>query len=133
MRPFVSDSLLGYLQYWVDAYRAQGLRNAVEGARVTRQEIARVIGDRHYDAVTVRVWATGHEVTTDATGAVVGGSREKERAYSEYWTLVRGSARRALRARTSNCPSCAAPLAINMAGACDHCGSTSRQASSTGC
>ena len=124
VRPFVSDSLLGYLQYWVDAYRALGLRNAVEGARVTKQEIARVVGDRHYDAVTVRVWATGHEVTTEAaTGKVVSGSREKERAYSEYWTLIRGSAVRGAPRTDRGCPACGAPLGINMAGSCDHCGS----------
>src|SRR5262249_44531270 len=92
VRPFVSDALLQYLQYWGDAYRAQGLRNAVERARVTRIETAKVARDLHYDAITVRVFATGFEVTTNAaSGEVVGGSRGRERPYSEYWTLIRGA------------------------------------------
>jgi predicted lipid-binding transport protein (Tim44 family) len=123
VRPYVSDALANYLQYWVDAYRAQGLANAVLGARITGWEVARVIRDRRYDAVTARIWATGHDGTTEkATGRVVGGSRQRERPYSEYWTFIRGAAVRGAPRTEATCPSCAAPLAITMAGHCDHCG-----------
>jgi predicted lipid-binding transport protein (Tim44 family) len=122
VRPFVSDALLQYLQYWVDAYRAQGLRNAVEGARIVKVHRAKVVRDLHYDAVTLRVFATGFEVTTNAAGQVVGGSRQRERAYSEYWTVIRGAAVRGVPARPQGCPACGAALDINMAGACEYCG-----------
>jgi hypothetical protein len=123
VRPFVTDSLFQYLQYWVDAYRAQGLRNQVDGARVVRSEPAKVTRDAHYDAVTLRMWGTGADYTTDASGRVVGGRRDQERTYSEYWTLARGVAARGKPARTDKaCPACAAPLDINMAGSCEHCG-----------
>jgi predicted lipid-binding transport protein (Tim44 family) len=123
VRPFVSDALLQYLQYWIDAYRSQGLRNAVEKARITKLEMAKVTRDLHYDAVTLRVFATGFEVTTNAsTGEVVGGSRRRERPYSEYWTLIRGAEVRGRPPRAQACPGCGAALAINMAGSCAHCG-----------
>ena len=122
VRPYVSDALLQYLQYWVDAYRVQGLRNAVENARITRLEKAKVTRDLHYDAVTLRVFATGFEVTTNAAGEVVGGSRRRERPYSEYWTLIRGAGVRGQPARAQACPGCGAALEINMAGSCAYCG-----------
>jgi Tim44-like domain len=122
VRPFASDALLQYLQYWVDAYRAQGLRNAVERARIVKLETAKVVRDLHYDAVTVRVFATGFEVTTDAAGDLVGGDRGRERPYSEYWTVIRGAAVRGVRAKPGACPACGADLSINMAGSCEFCG-----------
>lgn len=121
IRPFVTDALLNHLQYWIDAYRAQGLVNAVEQARITKQELARISRDAQFDAVTVRVFATGYEVTTQQ-GRIVAGSRNVERPYSEYWTLIRGAGVRGAPRSEATCPSCAAPLAINMAGHCDHCG-----------
>jgi inner membrane protein import complex subunit Tim44-like protein len=123
LRPFVSDALFNSLQYWVDAYRRQGLVNAVELARITKQELARVTRDRHFDAVTLRVWATGFEVTRSKDdGAVVVGSAERERPYTEYWTLIRGSGVRGAARTDATCPSCASPLDVNMAGSCTHCG-----------
>jgi predicted lipid-binding transport protein (Tim44 family) len=123
IRPFVSDALLQYLQYWVDAYRSQDLRNAVERARITKIEKAKVTRDLHYDALTLRVFATGFEVTTNAsTGEVVGGSRRRERPYSEYWTLIRGAEVRGRPASAQACPGCGAALEINMAGSCAFCG-----------
>ena len=121
VRPFVTDALLKNLQAGVEEYRAQGLVNAVEGARITRQELARIVRDAQFDSVTVRVFATGYEVTTRQT-EIVAGSRSDERPYSEYWTLIRGIGVRGAPRTEPACPACAAPLSINMAGNCDHCG-----------
>jgi hypothetical protein len=111
-----------YLRYWVDAYRAQGLVNVVEGARIERWSSARVERDRHYDAVTVRLWGTGRDVTREAaSGRVVGGSARRGRRYSEYWTLIRGAAVRGAPRADKTCPSCGAPLAVTMAGNCEYC------------
>ena len=123
VRPYVSDAMFNYLSYWVEAYRAQGLRNAVESARILRFESARIQRDRHFDAFTVRFWATGYEVTTEAaTDKVRRGSRTRERPYSEYWTLIRGASVRGAPRAESKCPSCGGPLDVNMAGHCEHCG-----------
>jgi hypothetical protein len=121
-RPFLSDRLHEAQSYWIKAYRAQGLRNVTEGARVTRVEVVKVTRDRWFDAVVVRLFAAGLDYTIrDATGEVVGGSKSRSRAYSEYWTLIR-SASRVGAARTEPiCPQCGAPLAVSMAGTCEHC------------
>jgi uncharacterized Zn finger protein (UPF0148 family) len=122
VRPYVSDGLFGYLQYWIDAYRRQGLRNVLEGMRITRTELAKVVRDRHFDSLTLRVWGSGRDSTVrQADGARVGGNPRADRAYSEYWTLIRGAAVRGAPRTDKSCPNCGAPLAVNMAGRCTHC------------
>jgi hypothetical protein len=54
-------------------------------------------------------------------GEVVGGSRSEPRAYSEYWTLIRGSSRSGAPRAEPVCPNCGAGLNINMAGQCAYC------------
>lgn len=120
-RPFVSDGVYQSFAYWIDAYQRQKLRNYSEDARILSVQIARVTGDAVYDSVTVRVFATGYDFTLDGEGAVVGGSRDEERRYSEYWTLIRGAGKRGAPRTDVNCPSCGAPLQIEMTGHCQHC------------
>lgn len=122
-RGLVSDGLFDYLQYWVAAYRAQGLRNVLADMRITHTELARLERDRYYDAVTVRIWATGKDyVVREATGERVRGSPRRDRAYSEYWTLIRGASTRGAPATQPVCGHCHAPLQIAQSGACEHCG-----------
>jgi len=56
------------------------------------------------------------------TGAVVAGSKHRERAYSEYWTMIRSAGRKGATKTEPACSNCGAPLKITMAGACEHCG-----------
>jgi hypothetical protein len=121
-RPFVSDNLFQMLAYWIEAYRRAGLRNLTEGARIERIELARVMSDRFFDALTLRITASSLDFTVaDEGGAVVGGDRQRYRRYSEYWTLIRSVAQSG-RARTDpQCPACGAPLQIEMAGQCVYC------------
>jgi predicted lipid-binding transport protein (Tim44 family) len=122
MRPFFTDALFDAQRYWIEAYRAQGLRNVTDRARILRLELARVASDRWYDAVTVRLYATGLDyVVRDADNRVVRGSTSRERAYTEYWTFVRGAARQAPTRTAPECPNCGAPLAVGMAGDCRYC------------
>jgi hypothetical protein len=121
MRPFLSDSLFQTQAYWVEAYKQQRLRNVTERARITGLEIAKVGADRFYDSITVRLWATGLDYTVSDDGKVVSGNRGRERAYSEYWTLIRGSGRSAPTHTDKSCSNCGAPLQINMAGYCEYC------------
>jgi predicted RNA-binding Zn-ribbon protein involved in translation (DUF1610 family) len=120
-RPFVTDGLLETWSYWFEAYRAQGLRNTTEGARVATVHLARVVTDAVYDAVTVRIFASSLDYTLDASGRVVSGSRSKPRDYSEYWTLIRGRGKTGAPRAEPVCPSCGAPLAIEMTGLCTYC------------
>jgi len=123
VRGLVSDGLYDYLQYWVDAYAREGLRNELVDMRITKTERATLIRDKHYDALTIRIWGRGKDyVVRDADGDVVRGSKHRERAYSEYWTLIRSASRRGPTKPDLSCANCGAPLAISMAGDCEHCG-----------
>lgn len=122
VRGLVSDGLYDYLQYWVEAYQRQGLRNELADVRITQSTTAKVARDRWYDAITLRFWATGKDYVVRASdGKVVRGSKSRERAYSEYWTLIRASNRRGAPVASPSCSNCGAPLQISMAGECEHC------------
>jgi hypothetical protein len=121
VRGFVSDGLVDYLGYWIEAYRAQGLRNAVDEARLMRSEPVKLGRDLHYDALTVRIFATGRDYTVDARGKVVGGSPSRDRDYSEYWTLIRGAGVRGAPKAERACPNCGAELRVEMSGDCSYC------------
>ena len=124
MRPLMSETLFQTQTYWIETYRKQGLRNVTERARIQRLELARVSRDAFFDGVTVRLFATSLDYTlADRDGSVVVGSRTRERAYSEYWTFIRGRAQSggATSGEGKQCPNCGAPLTINMAGACTYC------------
>jgi predicted RNA-binding Zn-ribbon protein involved in translation (DUF1610 family) len=122
-RPFVSDGLHDYLGYWMRAYRDQGLRNALEDMRILHAVTAKVVRDRWYDAVTLRLWATGRDtVVREASGEVVRGNPRRERRYSEYWTLIRAAGAQGAPRTEKSCPSCGASLRIEMAGTCHYCG-----------
>lgn len=121
VRPYLSDNLFQTQLYWIDTYTKAGLRNITENARIVTIHLARVVSDSYYDAITVRVFATGLDYTLDARGDVVGGSRSREREYSEYWTLIRGSDRTGAPRTDPVCPNCGASLRINMTGHCEYC------------
>jgi hypothetical protein len=124
MRPFFTDNLFGVQAYWVTAYKKQNLRNITERARVTNMHLARVTSDKWFDAITIRVFATGLDYTLTDDGRVVAGHKSRERAYTEYWTLIRASGRKGTAQTEAVCPNCGAPLAISMAGTCQYCRAT---------
>jgi Tim44-like domain len=124
VRPYLSDNLFQSQLYWIEAYRRQHLVNRTDGAHVVSLHLARVVSDAHYDAVTVRLFATGRDYTVTEAGEVVGGDKLRERPYSEYWTLIRGAGRTGAPRTRPECPSCGATLdagAVNMAGHCTFC------------
>jgi hypothetical protein len=121
-RPFVSDNLFQMLAYWIEAYGKARLRNITEGARVEQIELVRVTSDKFFDAITVRLFASSLDYTVaDDGGKVVGGSRTRPRRYSEYWTLIRSATKTGPAKSDGACPSCGAPLQIEMAGHCVYC------------
>jgi hypothetical protein len=123
VRPYVSDELFDYLQYWIGSYRRQGLRNVLDGMRLTELKQVKVVRDRWFDAATFRIWGTGRDSTVrEATGDVVAGNPRSDRYYSEYWTFIRGAGVRGAPRTDKSCPNCAAPLDTNRAGECTYCG-----------
>ena len=120
-RPYLSDRLWTAQTYWIAAYRAQGLRNVTTDTALGQIELVRLASDAYFLSVTVRVHACGHDYTVrDADGEIVGGSKTKTRAYTEYWTLLRSMV-----APTENgcsCPACGGPLGNSMVARCGHCG-----------
>ena len=121
VRGLVTSSLLQYLQFWVDEYKRQHLKNKLEDARISRLAIAKVQRDPTFDAITVRVFADGLDYTVYGDDKIAGGSKSVRRAYSEYWTLIRSAVRRGPVVTEPKCPNCGAPLSISDVGACTHC------------
>ena len=121
IRPYVSDNLFQSMYYWIDLYTQEQCRNVNENARILRIDLANVMSDAHYDAVTLRVFASGLDYTLSDSGKLLSGNKSRPRTYSEYWTLIRGSARKGPARSDPNCPHCGAPLKIGMAGTCEYC------------
>ena len=121
VRPYVSDNLFQSQLYWIDLYRNARCINRTDGSRILRIEIANATTDAYYDALTVRLFATGLDFTVSEDGRVLSGNPRTPRTYSEYWTLIRGAQKKATNKGDKQCPNCGAPLAINMAGNCQYC------------
>jgi hypothetical protein len=121
IRPYVSDNLFQSMTYWIDLYLQSRCRNINENGRVLRMDLANVLSDKHYDAITVRVFATGLDYTIGDDGRMLSGNRSKPRTYSEYWTLIRGTQRKGAPKGDANCPNCGAPLKVSMVGNCEYC------------
>jgi predicted lipid-binding transport protein (Tim44 family) len=122
VRPFLSDNLFETQSYWVAAYQAQRLRNITEDPQIVSIALSRVLHDKVYDAVTVRVFAQCKDYTLDASDRMVGGSRENPRQYSEYWTFIRSAARAGAPGTEPKCPSCGvANPVLDVAGHCQSC------------
>jgi hypothetical protein len=121
IRPYVSDNLFQTMLYWIDLYIASRCRNVTENARILRIDLANVTSDKHYDAITVRLFATSVDYTIGDDGKLLSGSKSRTRTYSEYWTWIRGTARRGQSRGDVACPNCGAELRIGMAGTCEYC------------
>jgi len=121
IRPYVSDNLFQSMVYWIDLYLQQRCRNMNENARVLRIDLANILSDAHYDAVTVRLFATGLDYTVSDAGQMLSGNRTRPRTYSEYWTLIRSISSKGTTRSDANCPNCDAPLKVGMTGNCEFC------------
>ena len=122
-RPHETDNIFQMHQYWIEAYRRQGLRNIVENCTITGMQAVKIQEDAFYQAITLRIWAQGNDYTVDQNGKVVSGSRNRTRQWSEYWTFVRSREAKSSHARTDlNCPNCGSALKVNASGICEFCG-----------
>ncbi len=122
IRPLETETLFQTHRYWIDAYLQQHLRNVVTDYSITSLEFARVERDAFYDAITVRLAASGFDHTLDDGGRVVAGSNSRARSWSEYWTLIRSRGTEADPSQTVSCPNCGAAVNVGATGICPHCG-----------
>ena len=122
VRPLETDQLFQTHRYWIDAYVRQNLRNVVDEYQVRRIEPVKIDTDAFYDAITVRIWASGRDSTIDAQGKVVAGSRDKVRSWTEYWTFIRTRGTEADPNATISCPNCGASVKVGTTGICSSCG-----------
>lgn len=121
-RPHETDSIFQMHQYWIEEYKRQGLRNALDQCRITGMQPVKIKSDTFYNAITMRIRAEGYDYTEDKSGKVVSGSKKKLRQWSEYWTFVRNRNAKPTHARADlNCPNCGAPLKVNVTGICEYC------------
>lgn len=122
-RPHETDNLFQMHQYWIDAYKRQHLRNALDQCRITALQPVKIKEDAFYVSITLRIGAQGYDYTVDERGNVVSGSKSNLRSWSEYWTFIRSRNAKPAPAKADlNCPNCGAPLKVNNAGVCEFCG-----------
>ena len=122
-RPFETDNIFQMHRYWIEAYKAQKLRNALDQCQITAMQPAKIKVDSFYNSITLRIFAQGYDYTVDQNGGVVAGSNRNLRKWSEYWTFVRYCKAKPVAARADlNCPNCGAPLKVNAVGICEFCG-----------
>ena len=123
-RPHETDNIFQMHQYWIDAYRRQGLRNALDQCKITAMQPVKIKEDAFYNAITLRIGAEGYDYTIDGDNRVVSGSKTKLRRWSEYWTFIRNrgaGAKPGPPPAGLNCPNCGAPLKVNATGVCEFC------------
>jgi predicted lipid-binding transport protein (Tim44 family) len=121
-RPFETDNIFQMHRYWIEAYKRQGLRNALDQCQITAMQPAKIKADAFYNAITLRIFAQGYDYTVNQNGQVVAGSNKNLRKWSEYWTFIRNSKAKPAAARADlNCPNCGAPLKVNATGICEFC------------
>ena len=121
VRPYLSDQLFQMQLYWIDEYKRQKLVNRTDGARLLETTLAKVTGDKHFDSLTVRIFASGLDYTETEDGRLRSGSRTIPRKYTEYWTFIRGASVSKPPTTEPECPHCGAELDVNMAGNCSYC------------
>lgn len=119
-RPYETDALFQTHRYWIEEYLRQNARNHVDEYTIDRIDVAKIASDPFYDAITVRLFASGRDYTIDVAGNLIGGSREYRRSWSEYWTFIRGRAPGSASARI--CPNCGGALSEGQTAICGYCG-----------
>jgi Tim44-like domain len=122
-RPHETDNIFQMHQYWIEAYKKQGLRNALDNCVINAIQPVKIKEDAFYNSITLRIWAQGYDYTVNQAGKIVSGSNNNLRRWSEYWTFIRNRTAKPHEARGAlNCPNCGASLKVNAAGICEFCG-----------
>ena len=125
VRHLVSDRLYEANTFWMELYKKQRWNNRLDDLKIQNIQLVKIESDKYYEAITVRVFASCFDYTTDDQNKVIGGSNKKRRDYSEYWTFARRSGVETPETVDLNhCPQCGAPAdKMGQTAICEYCGS----------
>ena len=89
LRSHVTPEMLGYFGRELSALASQGLTNRVEDVNLEQGDLAEAWSEDGVDYATVAMRWSALDYTTDASGAVVEGSRTARGESVETWTFLR--------------------------------------------
>ena len=124
VRNLLSDNLYTSFMFWLDAYKKEGLSNKLENIEIHKTEFVKMDIDKFYESATVRIYASCKDYVVDKRNKVKGGSRRKNRKFTEYWTFIRRAGVKKDTYDYNTCPNCGASAdKMGQAGICEYCNS----------
>ena len=122
VRHLLSDRLYESWMFWIDNYTKEGLTNKLQNVRILKTEFVKLELDKFYESATMRITASCKDYVVDKSGKLVGGSKSKDRKFSEYWTFIRRAGIEKDNYDFKSCPNCGAPTdKIGQTGICEYC------------
>ena len=126
IRHLISDRLYESYDFWLSAYKKEGLSNKLDNIEIKRIDMAAIDVDKFYESFTVRIFASCMDYVENKSGKLMGGSKKSARIFSEYWTFIRrtGVENKEEEFSLNNCPNCGAPAdKMGQAAICEYCNS----------
>jgi inner membrane protein import complex subunit Tim44-like protein len=108
----------------IEAYRAGGRRNLLDGLSLTSANVAGAATDGKVDTLTVRINAASADCDVDAGGQVVKGSTSVA-PWTEDWIFQRPASLATASPGTivsQECPNCGARVTVDITSICPFCG-----------
>ena len=127
LRPYFTDALFTQFERQLAAKRAQHLTNYVERISVQNVAVRGFKQTNGVDHMIIKLEARIVDYTlNDQTGALVSGSKDREKFMVYEWDMSRTAGASTLKKAGINkvfCPNCGAPLDINVSARCEYCDS----------
>lgn len=122
VRNLLSDRLYESWMFWIDNYTKEGLTNKLDDVKIQKTEFVKLEADKFYESATIRIKALCKDYVLDKSGKLAGGSKRKNRKFSEYWTFIRRNGVENDDYDISTCPNCGAPAdKMGQVGICEYC------------
>ncbi len=122
VRNLLSDRLYESWMFWIDNYTKEGLTNKLNSVKIEKTEFVKMEIDKFYESATIRISASCKDFVINKSGKLVGGSKSKNRKFSEYWTFVRRTGVERDSYDYNTCPNCGAPSdKMGQTGTCEYC------------
>ena len=127
IRPYCTDAFFTQMDNQLQRKKQQGQTNYIERIAVLSVDFRGWCQEGGNDVLVARLNTRIVDYTLDdKTGALVSGSRDKEKFMTYEWDLVRPTGMKTEKdapMQTVNCPNCGAPVEINASAKCPYCGS----------
>lgn len=124
IRPFESDTLFESHKFWIDEFIKNRQTNHVIDPVVEKIIVSAIYTDKFYVSITVRIFASMIDFTSDETGKIVKGHPKRRVSFSEYWTFIKANSDTIKDSKVKDinlCPSCGASLHVGLSGKCSYC------------